>query len=294
MPFCSRITSFDITDSDSHWIVTIESPLGPDYVNLESVIVDSLPGSQLKSTQRLLGLENSWRSELHIPRGTVCKESLLRFLRILRWTVTIEDASDESHALYLYSLPHPTSDPYEQELKPTRMGNLVKQAKYGPTSEGKSAAQQLSKLMASWIVRHPRYIGANTIVPTPPSNPHKAFDLPEFISRFLSDALNYKLEMCQKTRVTQQQKSLSQDPEALRANVAGAFRVDADLSGMNVIILDDLYGSGETLNELGRACREAGAQYILSLTATKNAKGTRGVTPGDWYDVSMEAEQADD
>lgn len=294
MPFCSRITNFKIKDSDTHWLVTIESPLGHDYVDLESVITGSLPGSQLKSTQRLLGLEVSWRSKIQIPKGIIRKDRLLRFLRILRWTITIEDASDESHALYLHSLPHPTDDPYEQEFKLTRMGKLVNQAKYGSASKKEAAAQELSKLIASWIVRHPKYLNADIIVSAPASNPHKSFDLPEFIFRFLCDTFEYELTTCNKTRVTHQQKSLSQDPEALRNNVEGAFSINYDLRGKSVICLDDLYGSGEILRELGRACREAGAQYILNLTATKNAKGTRGVTPGDWYDVSMEAEQSDD
>ena len=294
MPFCSRITSFEITESNTHWKLRIDAPLGPDYVNFPRIITNSLDATHLKTIRHLRGLESIWKSTFVIPKGDTCLDTLQRFLRILQWTVTIADDADESHALYLHSLPHPTNDPYEQEFKSTKMGNLVKQAKYGPASEKESAAQQLSKLMASWIVRHPRYMRAEVILPAPASNPYKALDLPEFISRFLYDTFGYELAMCQKTWVTQQQKSLSQDPEALRANVTGAFRVDANLRGKDVIILDDLYGSGETLNELGRACREAGAQHILSLTATKNAKGTRGVTPGDWYDVSMEAEQADD
>lgn len=57
-------------------------------------------------------------------------------------------------------------------------------------------------------------------------------------------------------------------------------------------MLDDIYRSGSTIREMVRACRAAGAKEVLSLTATKTAKFCRGITPSEWYEVSMAAAEA--
>jgi predicted amidophosphoribosyltransferase len=55
-------------------------------------------------------------------------------------------------------------------------------------------------------------------------------------------------------------------------NLAGAFAADpAVIAGKSVIILDDIYQSGFSINEVGRAVRDAGARLVLGLTATKTA-----------------------
>ncbi|MEM7130330.1 MAG: ComF family protein [Chloroflexota bacterium] len=56
------------------------------------------------------------------------------------------------------------------------------------------------------------------------------------------------------------------DFDARQANVAGAFQVQQDLSGMNVLILDDVYTTGATLNACANALQEAGAAAVYGLT----------------------------
>jgi predicted amidophosphoribosyltransferase len=45
--------------------------------------------------------------------------------------------------------------------------------------------------------------------------------------------------------------------------------VSEELVGQRVIIIDDLYGSGGTMQEAGRALRAAGASEVLGLAVTK-------------------------
>jgi ATP-dependent DNA helicase RecQ len=73
-----------------------------------------------------------------------------------------------------------------------------------------------------------------------------------------------------KARATEPQKekvNLAQKTD----NVAGAFRIaDADaVRGKRVLLLDDLYDSGATLNEATRALLAAGAREVCVLTVTK-------------------------
>lgn len=130
----------------------------------------------------------------------------------------------------------------------------------------------------------------DVIIPAPPGNPIKAFDLPLYIARHLSDTLKYRLGACGKIQPVKEQKSLEQDLEILWDNVHGKFMVVTPVRDKSVIILDDLYGSGITLGEVARACRAAGAKSVLSLAATKTAKFCNGLSPSGWYEVSMEAE----
>lgn len=47
-----------------------------------------------------------------------------------------------------------------------------------------------------------------------------------------------------------------------RRNLKGAFRVERDLSGLHVALLDDVMTTGATLGALAQACRKAGAARI--------------------------------
>lgn len=266
-------------------------------MDFESILMNSIDRARLEpeSTQRCRGPFYLWKSEFLIAREAISEDVLLKFLKILKWTVTISDDADESHALYLHYLPHPTDDPYVPMWKPTRIGNLIRKAKsYGPTSGSKSAASELSKKIEYWILRHPRYRMSDVIISAPPGNPNKTFDLPLHIANYLSAIMKYCLGTCEKIQPMRQQKSLEQNYQTLQSNVTGKFKVDIDLRDKSVIVLDDLYQSGETLRELARACRAAGAKNVLSLAASKTAKFCNGLSPSEWYEVSMEAEQAND
>ena len=295
MPFCSRISDFHITSSATHWRVSIDTPLGPDHVNFESILVNSIGRTRLQSIQRYGRFLDQWKLEFSIGREAISEDVLLEFLRILRWTVTISDDADESHALCLHKLPHPTDGPNGPEFKWTRIGDLVHQAKsYGPTTGSKPAALELGKEMECWIRSHPRYRAADVIIPAPAGNPNKAFDLPLYIAEYLSTNLSYVLGVCKKTHSVSQQKYLEQNPEILRENVHGKFMVATPVRDKSVIILDDLYGSGATLDELARACKAADAKTVLSFTATKNATFCQGISASGWYDIYTKKEQAND
>jgi predicted amidophosphoribosyltransferase len=47
---------------------------------------------------------------------------------------------------------------------------------------------------------------------------------------------------------------------------------DADVRGKTVLLVDDIYQSGFTLNEVGRVLFEAGAESVLGLVATKTGR----------------------
>jgi len=71
-----------------------------------------------------------------------------------------------------------------------------------------------------------------------------------------------------KTRRTEPQKEIHTLAQK-RANVAGAFAVREDMRGKRLLIMDDLYDSGATLEEASRVLRKAGAARLCVLTLTR-------------------------
>jgi len=71
-----------------------------------------------------------------------------------------------------------------------------------------------------------------------------------------------------KTRQTQPQKEMQTLPQK-RDNVAGAFALNSDINGKQVLLVDDLFNSGATLEESTRLLRKHGAANVNVLTLTR-------------------------
>ena len=57
-----------------------------------------------------------------------------------------------------------------------------------------------------------------------------------------------------------------------RRNLSGAFRVNGDVLGREVLLIDDLYTSGATARECARVLRRAGATQIWIATLARKQK----------------------
>lgn len=76
-----------------------------------------------------------------------------------------------------------------------------------------------------------------------------------------------------KTRDTEEQK-IPQNAEAKKANVKGAFGITTNVSGKNIILVDDLYDSGATIKEIASELTRNGAQYVTPVVIAKTVGGT--------------------
>jgi predicted amidophosphoribosyltransferase len=73
-----------------------------------------------------------------------------------------------------------------------------------------------------------------------------------------------------KTRVTARQQGL--DREGRLANVAGAYRIDADLHGRHVLLVDDVLTTGASFLALAAAARAAGAAAVTAVAMARAAQ----------------------
>jgi ComF family protein len=72
-----------------------------------------------------------------------------------------------------------------------------------------------------------------------------------------------RTDVLRRIRETPTQTALT--PEARHANVAGAFR-GADVAGLNLVLVDDVFTTGATLAAAGAALISAGAERVEAVT----------------------------
>lgn len=214
-----------------------------------------------------------WGCYLDSP-GTRDLERLRMLLRVLQKAVLIPDDLDECFALGMHRMPAPGGS-----LEHTEFGSLVYRSKpYNRAGHpgDPEVAKVLAARMARFVQNHPTYFRSDMLVFVPPSNPDKVFDLPGLLVKTMSEILAMPAPqgVLKKIRSTSPMKSV---PAAEKLeNVRGAFVASSrPVRGKSVILVDDIYMSGTTMNEVARTLRAAGAEAVLGLAATKTLKGGR-------------------
>ncbi len=172
---------------------------------------------------------------------------------------------------------------YEEE-GPT--GQAVKRLKYGRRLE-------YLPVLQSWL-RRPACLElasqAGVIIPVPLHAKRlreRGFNQALLLAQALPGVV--LRDTLRRIRPTRPQTGL--DPLARRGNVQGAFAVTRpwEVEGQNVLLVDDVYTTGATVQECARVLRAAGAREVNVLTAARTAPpgvakagfGGRGkVTPG--------------
>jgi hypothetical protein len=198
------------------------------------------------------------------------RRALERFLHLLTQHPCIFDDFDECFVLGRHGEWDPQTDTYRR----TELGAILNRAKpYGPGDGDRRAADQLAERLAAFVEAHPAYARADAIVPVPTSNPNKPFDLPTYLADRLAERLGKTngAGWVRKVRVTNQQKDLHTHQQKVE-NVDGAFEAVCDVSGQTVVVVDDLYQSGATINEVGRTLRAGDPSTLLGLAVTKTQK----------------------
>jgi ATP-dependent DNA helicase RecQ len=145
------------------------------------------------------------------------------------------------------------------------IGELVYRLKY---EEDRSVLPLLVEHTRALFAAHPQMTEFDVIVPVPPSTP-RPFQPLEAYCQALAQAVGKPVKNCLvKTRPTRPQKEMSTLAQK-RANVAGAFTVQGEMTGERILLVDDLYDSGATLEEITRLLLRHGARQVNVLTWTR-------------------------
>lgn len=152
----------------------------------------------------------------------------------------------------------------------SEIGDLLYRLKYQNES---SPVEQLSQVAADFVAR--KRLPVDIVVPLPPSKQRRVQPvalIAESVARRLDIA--YDSKALRKVKETPELKSMTELNER-KAALAGAFSViGGRLDGKSVLLLDDLYRSGASMEEAARAIRASGAKavYALALTRTRTKR----------------------
>lgn len=131
-----------------------------------------------------------------------------------------------------------------------------------------AAAQPIVETTANYLAG--KGTKFDVIVPVPPSNV-RAVQPVILLATGIGKALNIPVASCiSTTRPPKQMKNIT-DPEERKKHIDGLYAVDsAQTSGRNVLLFDDLFCSGTTMNAIADVLLSDGkAASVQALTITK-------------------------
>ena len=154
------------------------------------------------------------------------------------------------------------------ETTRTELGELIYRLKYrGDQSAVAPIAQAASDFVKGWKP------GIELIVPVPPSKSRRVqplFQIADEVGNLLNLPVN-KESVC-KSRTTPELKGV--DHAKRLELISGIHSIEGDaLRGLRILLLDDLYQTGATLNAIGRLLKEAGGVSAVFALALTRARG---------------------
>lgn len=182
-----------------------------------------------------------------------------QFLEFLCKVVLLNDELVQSFAIDLH---------YQNNRDRTLIGQLAFEAKYRSNI---NALNQLSVEFANFVSNHPAYKRTDYLIPVPCSDPSKT-GIQHHINQYLCDRFSLPdgTNLIHKNRKTNPMKDL--DIEDKFNNIKGAFSVNVQsLLGKRVTLIDDIYRSGTTINEIALVLKQQGA-IVQALVATKTLR----------------------
>lgn len=94
----------------------------------------------------------------------------------------------------------------------------------------------------------------------------RGFNQTDIFAHYISQAIDVPVRHCiERVRDEMPQSTLSSVERAV--NVRKAFSCSEDLTGMKVIIVDDVYTTGNTMNECAKVLLHAGAERVCGAVA---------------------------
>jgi hypothetical protein len=164
----------------------------------------------------------------------------------------------------------------------TEVGALRARAKpYGgnaATPQNKEAADKLVDRCVEFLNVMSCYSSADCVVAMPPSDPSKPFNLSKYLAECLSKEWGRE-DLTKHVRTVKGRDSIKS--VALRAKfdtLLGKIEVDDDVfRDRHVVLLDDLYQSGISMNYCGLLLLQAGARKIFGLACEKTCRNDDNV-----------------
>jgi len=165
---------------------------------------------------------------------------------------------DATYAVFLYHYP---------------MDAMIQRYKY---SNALSLSHTFGQLLSEKISSVHSNENIDLIIPMP-MHPtrlkqrgfNQAIEIAKIVDKALIKHTNAKLDYKNVTRQTLTPPQASLPLKERVKNIKGAFKVNANLSGKRIAIVDDVMTTGASLNELAKTLKQAGATHVECLVIAR-------------------------
>jgi predicted amidophosphoribosyltransferase len=153
----------------------------------------------------------------------------------------------------------------------SEIGEMLYQLKY---RGDKNQIEPLAQIAADFI--RSRSLCISALIPVAPSNTARPFQPVIEVAKHISQKLRMPLDLryIVKIKNTEELKSV-EDPLRRRKLLTGAFKAKETYKGQGILLFDDLFRSGETLNAITETAINDGrvaSVYVLCLTKTRTKR----------------------
>jgi len=144
----------------------------------------------------------------------------------------------------------------------------IHQFKYRP-------CRSLGKPLAQWMLNNIRLVsGLDCIMPVPLHRKRlrqRGFNQALLLSHAVSDAYGIRLSIDNLLRIRYTRPQVELSGQERIANVEGAFSLHhpQDINGANILLVDDVFTTGSTINECSKVLKKAGAERVNALTLAR-------------------------
>ena len=164
----------------------------------------------------------------------------------------------------------------------TKMGTLRAQAKpYGgqtATKQTVAAADQLVEHCLAFLEGMSCYETADCVVAMPPSDPAKSYNLPAYLAGRIAEKWK-RGDLTGQVRAVKSRNSIKGVRLAQKLDtLVGTIKVTKDVfAGKRVLLVDDLYQSGISMNYCALLLLRAGARKVFGLACEKTCRNDDNV-----------------
>lgn len=156
----------------------------------------------------------------------------------------------------------------------TPLGEALYRLKY---QHDRGQLEPISSAAAEFIMGLYIRSSLSCIIPVPPSHTNRPVNVVSELANRIGERvqLPVALDYVYKTKATRPLKEID-DPESRKAELKSAFAVkDQSFAGQYVLLLDDLFRSGETLSAITTVLHQMGnvkRVYVLTITKTRTRR----------------------
>jgi len=273
MPFCYAVRSWSREPGAGGVVLSVNCGWPPGSTKLPQVLEASFPGLSVEVPKDERAFPLGTGGKLRLSGALPDAQVLDGLLRLMTRLVFVEDDADVSHCLDLYRIPEESAASPE-EWPYTDIGQAVYRAKYRGDYQ---SSMSLAHTMTEVIRTHPALASADILCAVPPaSDLGNRTDVAGQWVGSLSERLGVPAITLRRTRTVRPQKGI-EDAAERRRNQERSMAADPGAREHRVLVVDDLYTSGDTVRESVRALRAKGASQVFVLCAVKTAKGTQGL-----------------